>query len=350
MKAAPVIAALRDRGVPQRLVHTGQHYDASMSGVFLQQLRLPEPDRNLDVGPGSHATQTAAIMIAFEGAVRDFRPSIVVVYGDVNSAIACALVAAKLTIPVAHVEAGLRSFDDTMPEEINRRLTDHLSSTLFVTAPEGLANLKDEGIGPDGVHFVGNPMIDTLLAYRGQLDSSAPARLGLPDRFAVVTVHRPSNVDDPAAAARIVRMLSRVTSTIPAVLPLHPRGRQALMNQGLGEVVGLIITEPLGYVEFLSLVAGAAMVITDSGGIQEETTVLGVPCLTIRKNTERPITLTHGTNRLIEPEAVPEAATEILNGAWSSPDERPPLWDGHAGERIAQILQNDLHGDAFVNV
>jgi UDP-N-acetylglucosamine 2-epimerase len=349
MKAAPVIAALRDRGAPQRLVHTGQHYDASMSGVFLEELRLPEPDRNLEVGPGTHAAQTAAIMVAFERAIRDFDPSIVVVYGDVNSTIACALVAAKLTIPVAHVEAGLRSFDDSMPEEINRRLTDHLSSTLLVTAPEGLTNLAREGIGPKGVHFVGNPMIDTLLAFRGRLEAGRAARLGLPTPYAVVTVHRPSNVDDPVAAARIIRMLSGVTSVVPAVLPLHPRGRQALLDQGLGDLDGLTITDPLGYVEFMSLVAGAAMVITDSGGVQEETTVLGIPCLTIRKNTERPITITHGTNRLIEPEQVLQAAVEILSGSWAPPSERPDLWDGHAGARIADILVEDLarsSGDA----
>jgi UDP-N-acetylglucosamine 2-epimerase (non-hydrolysing) len=337
MKAAPVLSALRDLGADQRLIHTGQHYDSSMSEIFLRQLRLPEPDRNLGVGPGSHAAQTAAIMIAFEGVVREIDPSIVITYGDVNSTIASALVAAKLGVPVAHVEAGLRSFDNAMPEEINRRITDQLSSVLFVTAPEGLENLENEGIR-HGVHFVGNPMIDTLLACRSQLDDGAPARLGLRNGYAVATVHRPSNVDDPAAAARIVAMFRSLTQTLPVVLALHPRGRDALMDQGLGDIAGLTVTEPLGYVEFVSLVARASMVVTDSGGIQEETTVLGIPCLTIRRNTERPITVTHGTNRLIEPEDVPRAAAEIVSGLWTAPTERPPLWDGHAGERIAAIL------------
>lgn len=338
MKAAPVIAAVRELGTPQRLVHTGQHYDAALSDVFIEQLGL-RPDVNLGVGSGSHAAQTAATMSAFDGLMDSETPGWVVVYGDVNSTIAAGLVAAKRGIPVAHVEAGLRSFDDRMPEEINRRLTDHLSDLLFVTAPEGLTNLAAEGIAGDRVRFVGNPMIDTLLGNLDRLDSAAAqARHGLNRPYAVVTVHRPSNVDDPSAALRIVRMLADLEAAVPVVLALHPRGRQMLEGQGLRSSARMRITGPLGYVEFMSLVRGAALVVTDSGGIQEETTMLDVPCLTVRENTERPVTISHGTNRLVAPEAVAAAALDILAGRWLAPTDRPPLWDGQAGKRIAKLL------------
>jgi UDP-N-acetylglucosamine 2-epimerase (non-hydrolysing) len=338
MKAAPVVHALDALGARQLLVHTGQHYDAAMSDVFISQLGL-EPDVNLGVGSGSHAQQTAAIMQAFEEVVVATPPSVVVVYGDVNSTIAAALVAAKLRIPVAHVEAGLRSFDREMPEEINRILTDHLSRSLFVTAPEGIENLAAEGITGGGVHLVGNPMIDTLLSNLDTFDSAASqAEVGVEAPYAVATVHRPSNVDDPAAAWQIVTMLQRVAEVVPVVLALHPRGRTNLEREGLQASNRLIISGPLGYREFMALVRGAAFVVTDSGGIQEETTMLDVPCLTIRENTERPVTITHGTNRLIRPTEVPAAAADITAGRWSSPSERPPLWDGHAGPRIARIL------------
>jgi UDP-N-acetylglucosamine 2-epimerase (non-hydrolysing) len=339
MKAAPVMRALAARGVEQRLIHTGQHYDDAMSAVFFRDLGLPHADRNLGVGSGSHARQTAALLVALEDAFADVQPALAIVYGDVNSTIAAALVASKTGLPIAHVEAGLRSFDDTMPEEINRRVTDVLSDLLFVTSPEGVDNLARAGVAPDRVHFVGNPMIDTLLVNLNRFDpATIRARFGVPERYGVATIHRPANVDDPANAARIVAMLADSTARLPMVLPLHPRGRAVLESAGLLAIDGLQVVEPLGYVDFLSLVRGAAAVVTDSGGIQEETTVLGVPCLTVRPNTERPITITHGTNRLVRPEEVGEGIAEILAGRVAPPSEPPPLWDGHAGERIATIV------------
>ena len=339
MKAAPVFRALSARGLRQLLIHTGQHYDAALSDIFFRELDLPEPDRNLGVGSGSHATQTAAMMVALEPLLLEHDPSLVVVYGDVNSTIAAALVAAKLCIPLAHVEAGLRSFDDTMPEEINRRVTDLLSDLLFVTAPEGLVNLRAAGVAADRIHFVGNPMIDTLLANLGRLDSAGPkADFRLPERYAVATIHRPSNVDSPRAAGRIAEMLAGLAGIVDVVLPLHPRGRQALEEAGLKATSRLRVIEPLGYLDFIALVRGSTLVVTDSGGIQEETTVLQIPCLTVRRNTDRPITVTHGTNRLVEPEGVVPAASSILEGEWTSPPDLPPLWDGHAGERIAEVV------------
>ncbi len=347
MKAAPLIKALAERGVEQVLVHTGQHYDARMSDVFFQDLALPEPDVNLGVGSGSQAGQTAALMVALEGFLVATRPALVVVYGDVNSTIAAALVCAKLLLPVAHVEAGLRSFDDTMPEEINRRVTDLLSDLLFVTSPEGVGNLEATGVPADRIHFVGNPMIDTLLTHLDRFDADRMrAVLALPERYAVATMHRPANVDDPAQAARIAGMLRGVSELVTLVVPLHPRGRPTLAAGGLVEGDRLRIVDPLGYVDFLSLVRGAALVVTDSGGIQEETTVLGVPCLTVRPNTERPITITHGTNRLLEPEAVVAVVRSILAEGLAVPADGPPLWDGHAGERMAAIVDSWLAGRA----
>jgi UDP-N-acetylglucosamine 2-epimerase (non-hydrolysing) len=338
MKAAPVIAALRSRGVEQRLVHTGQHYDDALSAVFFRDLDLPRPDLDLGVGSGTQAGQTAALMVALERAIGELRPSVVVVYGDINSTLAAALVTAKLGIPLAHVEAGLRSFDRSMPEEVNRVVTDQLSSLLFVTSPEGLDNLAREGVPGEPV-FVGNPMIDTLLANLERFDPDAGrAQFGLTGDYGVATIHRPANVDDPAAAARIVAALRAVGELLPVVLPLHPRGGATLAAAGLGGVDRVIVVEPLGYVEFLGLVRGARVAITDSGGIQEETTILGIPCLTIRPNTERPITISQGTNRLVEPEEVAECVREILDGGVNLPAGQPPLWDGHAGERIAAIL------------
>jgi len=343
MKAAPVIAALRARGIAQLVIHTGQHYDAKMSDVFFRDLGLPEPDLNLGVGSGTQAGQTAAIMVALERAFLERRPALAVVYGDVNSTVAAALVAAKIGLPMAHVEAGLRSFDDTMPEEVNRRVTDLLSDLLFVTSPEGVTNLERTGVPSDRIHLVGNPMIDTLLANLDRFDAArARAELGLPpppERYAVATMHRPANVDDPVQAARIAAMLQGVAAQVTLVVPLHPRGRPTLEAAGLVAADRLRIVEPLGYVDFLSLVRGAALVVTDSGGIQEETTVLGVPCLTVRPNTERPITITHGTNRLLEPEAVGDAVRGILANGLDVPAEGPPLWDGHAGDRIAAVVE-----------
>jgi UDP-N-acetylglucosamine 2-epimerase (non-hydrolysing) len=339
MKAAPVLRALSGRGIEQRLVHTGQHYDDAMSAVFFRDLELPQPDLDLGVGSGSHAAQTAAIMVALEHAFADIRPALAVVYGDVNSTLAAAVVASKLGLPMAHVEAGLRSFDDSMPEEINRRVTDLLSELLFVTSPEGVDNLVATGTPARKIHFVGNPMIDTLLGHLDRFDVvRLRTMLELPQDYAVVTIHRPSNVDAPEQAARIVGMLRGVAELLPVILPLHPRGRPSLEAAGLRSDERLRVIDPLGYVDFLSLVRGASLVITDSGGIQEETTILRVPCLTVRPNTERPITISQGTNRLVEPSMVVPAARAILSGDVTFPDQSPPLWDGRAGERIADVI------------
>ncbi|MCY7416887.1 MAG: UDP-N-acetylglucosamine 2-epimerase (non-hydrolyzing) [Chloroflexi bacterium] len=339
MKAAPVIEALAARGVTQQVVHTGQHYDAAMSDVFFRDLGLPEPDINLGVGSGTQAGQTAALMVALERTFQADPPALIVVYGDINSTMAASLVAAKLVLPVAHVEAGLRSFDDTMPEEINRRVTDLLSDLAFVTSPEGVTNLRDAGMLASRIHFVGNPMIDTLLANLPRFDHErARIDLKLPERYAIATLHRPANVDDPAQRARMVAMLHDIAARLPVVVPLHPRGKAGLLDAGLRVSDDLRVVDPLGYVAFLSLVRGATAVITDSGGIQEETTVLGVPCLTVRPNTERPITISHGTNQLVEPEGVAAALAAILEGDRRAPTTPPPLWDGHAGDRIAAII------------
>ena len=339
IKAAPVIAALDAAGAEQRLIHTGQHYDRAMSAVFFEELGLPAPDINLGVGSGSHGSQTAALLVALEQTFLDLRPDRVVVYGDVNSTLAAALTCAKLLIPVAHVEAGLRSFDPTMPEEVNRRVTDLLSDPLFVTAPEGEQNLAREGISGERVIFVGNPMIDTLLANLERFDPEpVKLALGVDAPYAVATLHRPANVDTPAAAGALVAALRAATARLPVVLPLHPRGRAHLEAAGLADVPDLLAVEPLGYIEFISLVRGAAAVITDSGGIQEETTVLDVPCLTLRPNTERPITLTAGTNRLVTPDGLGPALDGALAGAQKRIGGGPPGWDGHAGERIAAAL------------
>jgi len=340
MKAAPVIRALEARGIAQTVIHTGQHYDAAMSDVFFRDLGLPEPDLNLGVGSGSQASQTAALMIALERAFGDLRPALAVVYGDINSTLAASLVASKIGLPMAHVEAGLRSFDDTMPEETNRRVTDLLSDLLFVTSPEGVDNLRAVGVPAARIHLVGNPMIDTLLANLSRFDPDrmrAELRLAS-GPYAVATLHRPANVDTPEAASRLVAMIDGVTELVPLVLPLHPRGRPTLESAGLSASGRLRVIEPLGYVDFISLVRGAALVLTDSGGIQEETTILGVPCLTVRPNTERPITISHGTNRLVEPEDVVPLVRAVLEDGIAAPTEGPPLWDGHAGERIAAIV------------
>jgi UDP-N-acetylglucosamine 2-epimerase (non-hydrolysing) len=339
IKAAPVIRALEGLGVPQRLVHTGQHYDPLLSDVFFRDLALPQPDVSLGVGSGSQARQTAALLVALEEVMERERPAIVVVYGDVNSTLAAALVAAKLVLPLAHVEAGLRSFDPTMPEEVNRRVTDLLSDLLFVTAPEGVENLAAEGVPGDRVHFVGNPMIDTLLAHLDRLDPAPVlALLGLAAPYAVATLHRPANVDTDAAATRVVDALREATRRLPVILPLHPRGRATLTAAGVAGVPDLHVVDPLGYRDFLSLVRGASAVITDSGGIQEETTVLDVPCLTLRPNTERPVTITAGTNRLVTAETLGPALDAVLDGWGRRTGDGPPLWDGHAGERIAAVL------------
>ena len=341
VKAAPVIDALR--GTEQAVIHTGQHYDERMSQVFFRDLGLPEPDVNLEVGSGSHATQTAALMVGLEREFIERSPALVIVYGDVNSTIAAALVAAKLHIPVAHVEAGLRSFDMTMPEEVNRRLTDQLSDLCLVTSPEAIGHLADEGVSVDRVHLVGNPMIDTLLKNLPKFDTDAVrAEYGLPDRYVLATMHRPANVDDPQTAGQLVARLHEIADLAPVVIPLHPRGRKVLLEAGLDDHADLHVMEPLGYIEFIAAVRGAAAVVTDSGGLQEETTILGVPCLTVRPNTERPITITHGTNRLVTFDELVPAARKALDTDHQGADRVPPLWDGKAGPRIAEVITGFL--------
>jgi UDP-N-acetylglucosamine 2-epimerase (non-hydrolysing) len=351
IKAAPVIAALAERGIRQRIIHTGQHYDARMSDVFFSDLAIPAPDVNLNVGSGSHAEQTAAAMVGLEREFRADPPALVILYGDVNSTLAGSLAAAKLGIPSAHVEAGLRSFDRSMPEEINRLVSDLLADLLFTTSPEAAEHLGTMGVDPAKVHFVGNPMIDTLLAHRPRLDPDGErTRLGIAETYGVVTLHRPSNVDGDASARAIVEGLVGVADLLPLVVPLHPRGRANLEAAGLQDSERLRIIEPLGYLAFLSLVAGARLVMTDSGGIQEETTILDVPCLTIRPNTERPITITHGTNRLVRTDEMLAAARDVLAGPARPSGRRPPLWDGHAGARIADVLEGWLGARAAMSV
>jgi UDP-N-acetylglucosamine 2-epimerase (non-hydrolysing) len=344
-KAAPVIHALAQRGVPQLLVHTGQHYDRHLSEVFFQQLGLPEPDVNLGVGSGSHARQTAAVMVGMEALLEERAPAIVAVYGDVNSTVATALVAAKLRVPLAHVEAGLRSFDLTMPEEVNRMVTDRLADLLFATSPEAIAYLAGEGIDPSKIHLVGNPMIDTLMTNLDRFDAGrAREELGLAGAYLVATLHRPSNVDRPDDAAALVKAMHAVADQVQVVLPLHPRGRTRLQAEGLLDHPRMRVIDPLGYVEFLGLVRGAAVAVTDSGGVQEETTILGVPCLTLRPNTERPITITHGTNQLVTRETLPQTVADILASGRPESWPVPPLWDGRAGARIAAVIQQRLDG------
>jgi UDP-N-acetylglucosamine 2-epimerase (non-hydrolysing) len=365
-KAAPVIAALAaqqvgGRPLRQLLVHTGQHYDDKLSRVFFDELGLPDPDVNLGVGSGSHAAQTAAVMVGLEQLFLERSPSLVVLYGDVNSTVAAALVAAKLQIEVAHVEAGLRSFDNAMPEEINRRVTDQLSRLLFVTSAEAIGHLAREGLPDAAMHFVGNPMIDTLLANLPAFDEQRQReQFGLTGDYAVATLHRPSNVDDPAAVAELVSVLRKIGERLQLVIPLHPRGRASLAAAGLLDSPGVMVVDPLPYTAFMGLVRGAVAVLTDSGGVQEETTVLGVPCLTMRANTERPVTITHGTNQLVSTGEVVRALDEVLSRAGldaagrpavrPAPDHlRPPLWDGAAGPRIAAIIARHLDERASVS-
>lgn len=349
MKAAPVLSSIKRLGFcEQMLVHTGQHYDANMSEVFFRQLGIPEPDINLEIGSGSHAVQTAQTMIQMEEVLLTRRPDLLLVYGDVNSTIAAALVCAKLSIRLGHVEAGLRSFDRTMPEEINRLLTDQLADLLFTPSADGDENLLREGIAPEKIHLVGNVMIDTLVrllpaaeerwpAVRAALDIRAGAGEG---DYVLVTLHRPSNVDDPDRLRTILDNLDELAKRTQIVFPMHPRTRQRLRDaEWIERNQNLHLIAPLGYLDFLALQRNAAAVITDSGGIQEETTYLGVPCLTLRENTERPVTVQMGTNVLIGRDMGllrAEVERALKNGA--RPGPAPPLWDGHAGERIAAVL------------
>jgi len=348
MKAAPIIRALRSRRLPLRpfLIHSGQHYDRAMSQVFFTELGLPQPDRHLGVGSGSQAEQTARVMEALEPVLQEIQPALMLVVGDVNSTLAGALTAVKLRIPVAHVEAGLRSFNREMPEEINRVVTDSVSDLLFTTEKSAERNLRAEGVPPGRIHFVGNVMIDTLLALRGTARRMAHYRkLGLaPGQYALVTLHRPSNVDAVPELQEILRVLIEISQSLPVVFPVHPRTRKNLEAFGLWKKSapgpGLILTEPLGYLQFLSLMDRARMVLTDSGGIQEETTVLGVPCLTMRNETERPVTVEVGTNIMVgpNPRRILREARKILRGGGKK-GRIPPGWDGKAAIRIVEIIR-----------
>lgn len=341
MKIAPVFAELQRRGADQILVHTGQHYDDAMSAVFFRDLGLPQPDVFLGVGSGTHAQQTARIMTSFESLCLERQPGLVIVGGDVNSTLACALVAAKLLVPVAHIEAGLRSFDRSMPEELNRILTDHISDLLFTTEQSGSDNLVKEGIARDSIHLVGNCMIDSLKAHLPVALSRRPWDvLGLKRRsYALVTLHRPAAVDDPTSLQEFRHALKEIGEVLPLIFPVHPRTRAQIEAGGVDwEPVRMM--EPLGYLDFLGLMAEARLVLTDSGGIQEETTALGVPCVTMRDNTERPVTLTIGTNVLAGTtrERIVSAARNALS-LETQVGSQPPLWDGAAAVRIANILE-----------
>lgn len=345
MKVGPLFAELaRRQNVDQALVHTGQHYDAAMSDVFFRDLGIPAPDFNLEVGSGSHAVQTAQIMARFEPVLQQFQPDWVVVPGDVNSTLACALVAAKQGVKVAHVEAGLRSYDRTMPEEINRVLTDQISDLLFTPSPEAEGNLLKEGIAPERIRFVGNIMIDSLIRLLPHAEAQWPLAaeaLGIAERYVLATLHRPANVDDRSTLDQLVAALNLLAEEIKVVFPVHPRTRTRLLDSGsLTLNPNLILCEPMGYIEFLGWQKHAALVITDSGGVQEETTFLGVPCLTARPNTERPVTLTSGTNELVSCRtgAILEAARRRLRTP-AGPGRPPELWDGSTAARIADVLQ-----------
>ena len=336
MKVAPVVSALsKRRNLEQTLIHTGQHYDVGMSDVFFQQLGIPAPDVNLAVGPGSHAMQTAEIMVRFEPIAVERKPDLVLVYGDVNSTVATALVCAKLGVRMGHVEAGLRSFDRTMPEEINRVVTDQLADLLFTPSSDGDENLRREGIPEARIFRVGNVMIDSLVRLLPWAKRIAPN--GLPERYALVTLHRPANVDDRATLEGILQSLVEIRRDLAVVFPVHPRTRQRITDFGLNARLQLL--DPMPYVDFLALQSRAKVVITDSGGIQEETTYLGIPCLTVRENTERPITVSLGTNVLVgrNPNRLRDELSKILSGN-AKKGSIPPLWDGHTGERIADIL------------
>ena len=346
MKIAPLMEALKSApGIRQILVNTGQHYDEAMSKGFLRELALPVPDRNLEVGSASHAVQTAKVMMAFEEVCLADRPDLVVVVGDVNSTMAASLVAAKLLVPIAHVEAGLRSFDRTMPEEINRIVTDRLADLLLTPSADGNENLHNEGVPSEKIHLVGNIMIDTLMRHlpMATLDRIRD-RIRVDDKsYGVLTLHRPSNVDDPAILRQILEAIAVIASALPVVFPVHPRTRERLRTFGFDPLLAnVIVTEPLGYIDFLSLTSHARVILSDSGGLQEESTALGIPCLTLRENTERPVTVTHGTNRIVgtKTDVILRGYAEAL-GKEHEPS-RPPLWDGQTAPRIASVLQTFL--------
>jgi len=350
IKIAPLMAELHSHpDFAPVLIHTGQHYDENMSKIFFEELDIPQPDYNLDIGSGSHSWQTAQVMLALEPLLHDLHPDLVLVVGDVNSTVAAALVASKLHIPLAHVEAGLRSFDRTMPEEINRVVTDALSDYLFTTERSANENLQREGIPDHKVFFVGNVMIDTLLAHCQKAEAlGMPAQYGVSaNSYALLTLHRPSNVDSPQVLHSILDALTHIQTRLPVLFPVHPRTLKRLKENGFLEhartLTNLVMMEPLGYLEFLGLMAQAKLVLTDSGGVQEETTILGVPCLTLRENTERPVTITQGTNELVgtSSERIVTAACRILRGNVKS-GRRPELWDGCAAKRIIKVLRTSM--------
>ena len=355
MKMAPIMAALAELGpqVDVKLVHTGQHYDVAMNHQYFEALGIPEPDLNLEVGSGSHALQTADVMRKFEPALDQLQASAVLVVGDVNSTIACALVATKKGIPVIHVEAGLRSFDRTMPEEINRVLTDQISDLLFTTEASGADNLQREGVAAARIHFVGNVMIDTLVSNLPRAvpvativaDAGRPGfadASNAPEGYAVLTLHRPANVDDPAVLQALLETAGRIATRTPVIFPLHPRTRGMIAKAGLSHLVeaaNVLMLPPMGYLEMLGLMRGARVVLTDSGGIQEETTALGVPCITLRQNTERPITVDEGTNTIAgqDPQRILAIYDDVMAGAGKA-GRVPHFWDGKAAVRIAAVL------------
>ncbi len=350
MKIAPLMEAFAaSEDAEGMLVHTGQHYDEKMSDLFFRQLGIPEPDVNLEVGSASHAAQTAEIMKRFEPVVLEHKPDAVLVVGDVNSTIACALVASKLGVKVVHVEAGLRSFDRTMPEEINRVLTDAISDFLFVTEPSGQENLRNEGVAKERIFLVGNVMIDTLLKCRERAEQSTILEdQGVcPREYVTLTMHRPANVDDPETLSRLLNALDTIQKEMPILFPAHPRTTKNIARFGFQDrVAGMEnfrVLEPMGYLDFLKLNANARGVLTDSGGLQEETTALGVPCITMRDNTERPITYEVGTNQVVgtQPDAILAAWQRLKVGEFDNRD-RPNLWDGHAAERIVRVLVDKL--------
>ncbi|MGH9453488.1 MAG: non-hydrolyzing UDP-N-acetylglucosamine 2-epimerase [Terriglobia bacterium] len=360
IKISPIVNELRRvEGVTHVLVHSGQHYDDGLSSAFFRDLSIPEPEVNLEVGSGTHAWQTAEIMTRLEPVLLEHRPDLVLVVGDVNSTLAGALTAAKLGFRIAHVEAGLRSFDLSMPEEINRKLTDAIADVLFASEESGVQNLRKEGVPAERIFLVGNVMVDTLLEHLDRArKSQILAHLGLlhesgkPVDYAVVTIHRPSNVDSSGAFGKIVGAIEELSRELPVIFPVHPRTRQRLAQRSSQGVKpehtqqrGLILLEPLGYLDFISLMARARIVLTDSGGIQEETTALGVPCLTLRKSTERPATVNYGTNQVTGPDPARwmPAAREILKGNYTK-GPGVPLWDGRASKRIVKVLAGSLPG------